>query len=336
MADVLLIGVGTTTLSALQSLLATCRVVGVVRQSADPLADPVLALARREGVPVFADTSVPAIEALVRELEPECVVVSSYGRILPAALLTRARFVNVHYAPLPAYRGQANVNWAILNGEPKTGLTIHVLEPELDAGNVLFQDTIAVAPADTVADLYERLNAVQREHLGTAVLRFLNGDGGAPQAGEPTYGCMRLPADGEIDWSQGTVAIDRLVRALVRPFPGAFTHADGERLIVWKAHAVTNPRRYVGRIPGRVIGVSRRHGYVDVLTGDGTLRLLEVQREGAQPCAAANVIGSVRTRLGLRPGDLLERIAALEAEVRRMHALLRQMGVSAAAGGEAA
>jgi methionyl-tRNA formyltransferase len=336
MADVLLIGMGTTTLSALQSLLETCRVAGVVRESPDPLSDPVLGLARRAGIRIFDDASLRGIDAAVREVQPECVVVSSYGRLLPAATLAHCPFINVHYAALPAYRGQANVNWAIVNGETSTGISIHLLELEADAGNVLFQDTISIAARDTVADVYARLHDVQRQHLGAAVLRFLDGDRGTPQVGEPTFGCMRLPADGEIDWNQSTIAIDRLVRALVRPFPGAFTYAAGERLIVWKAEPITNPRRYVGRIPGRVVAVARRQGHVDVLTGDGVLRLLEVQVDGAQPCSAADVIRSVRARLGLRTGDLLERIATLEAEVRRMHALLREMGVSAGAGGEAA
>ena len=122
----------------------------------------------------------------------------------------------------------------------------------------------------------------------------------------------------------------------MRPFPGAFTYADGERLIVWKAEPIENPRRYAGRIPGRVVAVSRRHGYVDVLTGDGVLRLVDVQFGDAQPCAAAEAIRSVRTKMGLRPADLLERIAALEHEIRRMQGLLRQLGIVAAAGGEAA
>jgi methionyl-tRNA formyltransferase len=328
MGNVLLIGMGATTLTALESLLETCRVVGVVRESADPLRDPVLALAGRAGVRVFDDASVQGVDRAVRATEPDCVVVSSFGRLLPAATIARCPFLNVHYAPLPAYRGQANVNWAIVNGETRTGLSIQVLELEADAGPVLFQETLDIKPGDTVADLYAGLNELQRKHLGATVVRFLAGDRGTPQQpGEATYGCMRLPCDGEIDWTRDTIAIDRLVRALVRPFPGAFTYAGGERLVIWKAQQVVNAPKYAGRIPGRVVAVSRREGHVDVLTGDGTLRLLEVQREGEEPCQAATVIKSVRTTLGLRSGDLLGRITALEAEVKRMQALLRELGV---------
>jgi methionyl-tRNA formyltransferase len=334
MANVLLIGMGATTLTALESLLETCDVVGIVRESADPFKDPVLALARRAGVRIFDDASLQGVDRAVRATEPECVVVSSFGRLLPAATIARCPFINVHYAPLPAYRGQANVNWAIVNGEPTTGISIHVLELEADAGNVLFQETIDITPADTVSDVYARLNQLQRQHLGATVTRFLSGDRGTPQAGEPTYGCMRLPCDGEIDWRQDTMAIHRLVRALVRPFPGAFTHVGGERLLVWKAEPVENATKYAGRIPGRVVAVSRKSGHVDVLTGDGTLRLLEVQRDGEQPCRPANVITSMRTTLGLRADDLLNRIAALEADVRRMQAMLRELGIAAPAGSE--
>src|SRR5262249_88595 len=158
------------------------------------------------------------------------VVISSYDRIVPPDLLRRCPFVNVHYAPLPQYRGRANVNWAIINGESHTGITIHLVDQGLDSGNILYQALITIPPADTVPALYDHLNRLQREQLGAAVGRFLAGDSGVAQDPESaTYGCTRLPADGEIDWSQPTDRIDALIRALVKPFPGAFTFFNGRR-----------------------------------------------------------------------------------------------------------
>jgi methionyl-tRNA formyltransferase len=322
MPDVLLIGLGPTAFSALQSLVSCCRVVGVVRPAQPD--DPVAALAAEHRVPVFGDASVEAVDDLVKRLAPRCVVVSSYDRILPTWVLTRCLFINVHYSPLPQYRGRANVNWAILNGEPHTAISVHALESDLDAGRLLYQELLPIGPHDTVADLYERLNAIQGRELGPAVVRHLAGDPGRAQDGTPTYGCTRLPRDGEIDWRQPTAAIYALVRALDKPFPGAFTHIHGRRMVIWRAMPVDDAPRYAGRVPGRVVGLSRTKGHVDVLTGDGVLRLLVVQRDDETPCAPATLIKSVKLTLGLTTLDLLSRIETLEAELAALEALVRR------------
>jgi len=317
---VLLIGMGPTSLSALESLAARLEVVGLVRE---PPAgrDAAWEVAQRLGIPCWPDTAPAAVDALVAELRPDCVVVSSYNRILSAATLARSRFVNVHYAPLPQYRGRANVNWAIINGEPLAAISIHVMVPELDAGNILLQRTVPIRETDTVLDLYERLNAIQRQHLADVVLRHLAGYAGEPQdEAQATYGCARLPEDGEIDWAAPSDAIVRLVRALAAPYPGAYSYVRGRRLTIWRAAVPERAPRYVGRVPGRVVRRDRAAGTVDVLSGDGVVRLAEVQLDGEEIRPAAEVIRSTRETLGLRVGDLLDRIAALEREVAQLAA----------------
>jgi methionyl-tRNA formyltransferase len=304
---VLLVGQGLTAASALESLLARFLVVGLVRAPSAEGPDPAIATAERNGVRVLADTSLPAVWEAVRDLAPDCVVISSYDRLLPPSLLATCRFVNVHYAPLPAYRGRANVNWAIINGEPDTAITVHVLTASLDGGSILFQRRVRIGDDDTVADLYARLNELQRVHLADAVESHLHGDQGVRQDdAAATYGCSRLPGDGEIDWTGSTQTIYALVRALTAPYPGAFTHLGARRLVVWRARPATSPGRWVGRVPGRVVGLSDEAGWVDVLTGDGVLRLELVQPHGEDAQPAAEVIHSVRTTLGLRPAELLE------------------------------
>ena len=318
MRRVLLIGQGPTAAAALESLAERFDIVGLVRSTADA-GDPVVRLAVARRVKVYLDASVPAIERLVNALAPDCVVVSSYDRILAPALIARSRFVNVHYADLPRYRGRATVNWAIINGESHTAITIHQLRPQLDGGPILFKQCVPIGRGDTVASLYERLNAIQRDVLGRAVEGFLDGYAGSPQYdADATYCCTRLPCDGEIDWHRPAREIEALVRALVAPFPGAFTHVAGERLAVWQASAVADPPSYAGRIPGRVVGRSRADGWVDVLTGDGVLRLVEVQREGAGRGPAAKTVTSVKTTLGLRTIDLLDRIRVLESGLAQL------------------
>jgi methionyl-tRNA formyltransferase len=164
MNGVLLLGMGPTALSALESLTPKFRVAGLVRSSQGD--DEVIERARTLGVPVHSDLSIEGVERSVIQSSPDCVVVSSYDRILPSRILGRCRFVNVHYAPLPEYRGRANVNWAIINSEPETAITIHVLAPGLDAGNILYQQSVPIGPDDTVEDLYKKLNEAQRQVLG--------------------------------------------------------------------------------------------------------------------------------------------------------------------------
>ena len=318
---VLLIGCGPTALTALESLIERTTVVGLVRDSSplDPEDEPTCRRAAEAGVPVVSDISVRGIEQLIDRLRPDCVVVSSYNRVLPARMLAKSRFVNVHDALLPRYRGRANVNWAIINGEASTGITIHVLGPDLDGGNILFQEPVPIGPADTVGTLYGKLNAIQRKHLGTAVLRHLNGDDGRLQAAEnATYGCTRLPRDGEIDWAQPTRRIHDLIRALTPPYPGAFTYIEAVPLRIWRADPVSDPPRYDGRIPGRVVRVSKPDGWAEVLTGDGILRVHEVQLGDAPLSPAADVLHSVKLTLGLHWIDLLNRLHALESAIAEL------------------
>jgi methionyl-tRNA formyltransferase len=142
---------------------------------------------------------------------------------------------------------------------------------------------------------------------------LLAGYAGFPQdEAAATYGCTRTPADGEIDWTAPTDSIHRLVRALVAPFPGAFTYFSGVRLKIWRTEMIPDAPRYAGRVPGRVVAVSKKTGHADVLTGDGVLRLLQVQLDGQPPAPAGAVISSTSQTLGLRTSDLILRIEELE------------------------
>jgi len=312
---VLLIGFGPTSLSALDSLAERLEVVGLVREYDPdaPEADETVRRARTLGVPVHSESSLTAVERLIDRLVPDCVVVTSYSRVLPARIVAKSRFVNVHYALLPQYRGRANVNWAIINGEQHTGISIHVISPELDAGNILFQEAVAIGPHDTVTDLYNRLNALQREHLADAVRGFLRGEPGTPQAQtQATYCCTRVPEDGEIDWAAPAQRVHDLIRALTPPYPGAFTYFEGRLLRIWRAEVPADTPRYVGRVPGRIAAVSKAKGFIDVLAGDGAVRVYEVQLPGEAPRPAPEVISTLRATLGVRVSDLLSRIRHLE------------------------
>jgi methionyl-tRNA formyltransferase len=321
MVNVLLIGMGTTTFSALESLISKCNVQGLVRniESESAMDDPVITFAQEQDIPIFSNISQSEIKSLLLKFQPDCVVISSYNQILPPEIIELSTFVNVHYSPLPNYRGRANVNWAIINNESCAAITIHKISPELDEGNILFQQLIPIHSDHTVADIYDRLNTIQRQFLGETVIKVFNGYQGIKQNSvEATYCCTRLPEDGEINWSDSTRSIDCLIRALVSPFPGAYTYFQQKKLLIWQAQILNNPPVYVGRIPGRVIGISKTEGYVDVLTGDGVLRLFKVQFVGQEITVAANIIKSTKITLGLLISDLLIRLQSLETEITKL------------------
>ncbi len=316
---VFLIGYGTTTETALRSLTACTSVVGLLRDTVEH-SDPVITMAHSLAIPVFGPALPEKLGCLLNEAHPDCVVISSYNRIIRSDLLANRIFINVHYAPLPRYRGRASVNWAIINGEPTTAITIHLVDTGLDSGNILYQKEIPISRQDTVTDLYQRLNSIQEQHLGEAVLRVSNGWTGIPQDDAlATYGCARTSADGEINWSASAVTIDRLVRALTPPFPGAFTYFEGRRFIIWRVEQVNDQKIYSGRVPGRIISLSQVEGWVDVLAGEGVVRIHDLETESGERRKAAEVFRSTRASLGLRTADLQrlvrdpsERLVSLE------------------------
>jgi methionyl-tRNA formyltransferase len=320
MKTVILVGMGPTALSALESLVGHCRVAVVIRDVApDGMTDdPVAVFARDHRIPVDTDVSIKGIREALARHQPDGTVVSSYNRVLPGDMVAQGQFANVHYAPLPHYRGRANVNWAIINGEPDVAISVHVLAPGLDSGNILYQRRIAIAPDDTVTSLYQKLNSLQREVLGATIDRYLSGYEGEPQdESSATYGCTRTPDDGEIDWSAPTERIYALVRGLAAPYPGAFTYLGTRRMWLVRAEPVAAPPRYVGRIPGRVIGRSSSAGHVDVLTGDGVFRIYEIRFDDDVVRPATDRITSTQQTLGLRTSDLLARLERLEAAINQ-------------------
>jgi methionyl-tRNA formyltransferase len=314
---VVLLGDGPTALAALRSLALCSRVAHVLRTPDHADTDPVRAFAAANDIPVSDLQGLDQLSQLIVDLRPAAVVISSFNRIIPPEVLKSSRFINVHYSLLPNYRGRANVNWAIINGEKAAGISIHLVVPELDSGNLLFQRAVAIGPEDTVTSVYERLNAIQERELGAVVIGAVAGDQGIPQnSHQPTYGCARVPNDGEIDWRQPTDVIDRLIRGLAPPFPGAFTHLNTQQLMIARAAPLLDPPTYAGRVPGRVVGRSPTEGWVDVLTGDGVLRILSIATSTyGHPSAPASIIRSTRLTLGLSRIDLLGRITALEERI---------------------
>ena len=244
---------------------------------------PVSACAQKWGVPVFQPARIREPEAVekIRSLQPDLIVVAAFGQILPQELLDIPRLgcVNIHASLLPGLRGAAPIQWAVINGDAESGVTLMQMNAGLDTGDILFQEKVAIGPQETGESLYEKL----AELGGQMIVRYLpaieSGDiNPVPQDDErSSYAPMLRKEMGEIDWTMPAAQIERRLRGML-PWPGAYTKLDGHVLKVWKAE-VAEPEQDAGPVlPGTVLYTDKSR--ICVRTGDGVLALLEVQAEG--------------------------------------------------------
>jgi len=219
--------------------------------------------------------------------------------------------INVHLGDLPRYRGNATPNWAIINGESKTVVTLHLMAAALDAGPIVLQRDIPIESTTYIGDVYDRAAELAPAMLVEAVAGLADKSlVPRPQDDNPatTLRCYpRLPRDSEIDWRLTADHLGRLVRASSRPYRGAYTYIEGDKLTIWRAHAEAAPGPYLGT-PGQVAEVRPKTGEVAVISGDGFLVLERVGRADEPERPAADVITSNRTRLGLDIAAELMRI----------------------------
>lgn len=261
-------------------------------------------LAKKDQVKILQTNSNSEIESFIRKKKPQALVICSYNKILPASLLSLTRCINVHHGDLPRFRGRANLNWALINGNKHVGLTIHEAIPDLDAGNIYSQYRIFISKTETIKTLYGKIDSLVEKSLGLVVKRVLQGFKGKPQKGKGTYCCTRLPEDGYIDWKKSSAEIDRLIRGLTKPYPGAFTYFKGKKMIIWSAEILKHSRIYEGRIPGRIALIHKNNG-VEVLTGNSSILIKKVTYNNKVD-DASHFITSVKTTLGINFIELYE------------------------------
>jgi len=242
----------------------------------------------------------PNFLSALKSWAPELIVVVAYGRILPSALLgfPPQGCLNVHYSLLPKARGAAPVAWTILNGEEKSGVTTMRLVEKMDAGPLLLQQEIPVAPGETAASLESKLTPIGARLL-LETIRGLKDGTVTPKAQreeEATYAPVLKKEDGRIDWSQPAKALERRVRAF-DPWPSAYSAVRGKILKVHRAALVTGEKKGV---PGEVTRADQ--GGFWVATGDGLLSLEEVQLENRRRLPAAEFLKGSRIEKGERLG----------------------------------
>ena len=203
--------------------------------------ESVARLGHRLRVPVHIadDVNDPAWTERIRALAPDILFSFYYRQLLGDALLSIAPLggYNLHGSLLPAYRGRAPVNWVLLRGETRTGVTLHRMVARADAGAIVAQRAVAIDPQETALTLHHKLNAAARRLLAECLPLLRAGTARlTPQdeARASTFG-RRRPEDGALDWTRPAVELERLVRAVTVPYPGAFTFHGNQRLLVWRA-----------------------------------------------------------------------------------------------------
>jgi methionyl-tRNA formyltransferase len=271
----------------------------------------VAAVAMRAGLPTLQPTKIRTPEFLT-ELEsfaPDLLVVAAYGRILPNPVLELPRLmpINVHASLLPRYRGAAPIEGAILAGDRESGVTIMRVIERMDAGPILLQRTIALAPDETQRTLKEKLAELGAQALLEAILQFRKGTI-TERAQDENLATYTAPIPKErsvIDWSADAVQIERMVRAY-DPWPVARTTLAGEDLLIWRAEVIAEDSRgtpqessAITSAPGTITAVKPE---MIVKCGNGALALIEVQAPGRRRMAAADYTRGRRGAAGARLG----------------------------------
>lgn len=186
----------------------------------------------------------------------------------------------IHASMLPDLRGGAPLNWAILLGKRETGVTLFELGDGVDDGKVYAQRTVAVGEREYISELMKRVEATTISMLKEALPSIASGHCKTKeQQGDPSYGLARIPDDGRIDWTAPAEDIERLVRAVSRPYPGAFSMLEGERFTIWRGTAFDSSIQIYGK-PGQVARIPEFE-LVCVITGKGYLSLDEVEISGS-------------------------------------------------------
>jgi methionyl-tRNA formyltransferase len=265
---------------------------------------PIKDFAVAHNLPVEQPNKIKTDEAknLFASYKADVAVIVAYGRILPPEFLRAPRrgCINVHFSLLPLYRGAAPANWAIANGEKKTGVTTMFIEEKLDSGPILLQRQTSIAETETTPELMQRLATIGADLLSETLAQLKVITPRPQHDRDATFAPLLRKIDGAIDWSNSAAMIERRVRGF-QPWPNAYTHHKSQRLLIWKSEAVEHTGTQA--LPGEVIAA---HGdALEVKSGHATaLRLIEVQPESKRRMSVRDFLNGTHLKIGDRFGEV--------------------------------
>lgn len=263
-------------------------VAGVVTQPDKPkgrgktmMPTPVKETALKYNLPVYQPKKVrePEFVELLRSLKPDVMVVAAFGQIITKEILEMPKYgcINVHASLLPAYRGAAPIQWAVINGDKESGVTIMQMDEGIDTGDMIEKAVVPIAEDETGGSLFDKLSHTGAK-LCVKVLRDLE-EGTAvrekqPEESTTPYAKMIDKKMGEVDWKKSAKEIEQLIRGL-NPWPSAYTKVHGKTLKLWKAKVLLETSQMK---PGQIVKVTKDS--LAVQTGQGMLEIQELQLEG--------------------------------------------------------
>ncbi|MEC4749597.1 formyltransferase family protein [Methylomicrobium sp. Wu6] len=258
------------------------------------------ALAAEIGATIFVTKNVMQEELfnLLHEYGIRLAVSVNWKYTLPLDFLNRFEcgILNFHLGNLPDYKGNATVNWSIINGEDHIYGNIHRMEAELDVGDVLSRKSIPITSETYVGDILKQAEKEAPALFEIAIETAMSQPGFYMVKGlKQGLRCYpRLPEDNQINWQESIETICRLIRASSRPYQGAFSNLDGKKVIIWKANKLIPTEKYLA-IPGHVVALNKDTNTVWVACRDGFLEVLEIEVDG-RVMAPFDYIKSIRTR----------------------------------------
>jgi methionyl-tRNA formyltransferase len=269
-------------------------------------APPVKLVASARGITVHQPAKIKTneeIRTIFQETAPEACVVAAYGRILPEWLLGMPKLgcINVHASLLPKYRGAAPINWAIVNGEKQTGITIMQMDAGMDTGPILSQESIAIGPEETAPELAKRLAELGADLLSATLPRVARGDVTPIKQNDSqaSYAPILKREHGMIDWALTAREIANRVRGF-QPWPGTFTLFRGKHLIILKAlEGAPGP---APALTGTITSLDRT-GMTVACAASTALQIVELQIEGKRRMTGRDFANGMRLGVGDRITD---------------------------------
>lgn len=264
---------------------------------------PVKQCAVAANIPVFQPVKIRTEEAVekLRAYQADIFVVAAFGQILSKEILEMPRLgcINIHASLLPKYRGAAPIQWAIIDGEQETGVTIMQMDVGIDTGDMLMKKVVPIAKNETGESLDDKLMQAGAELIVEALPKIEAGEvTPVKQSEEDTcYAKMLTKSLGHIDWAASAVSIERLIRGL-NSWPSAFTYLNGKTLKIWEAQVVFQKTKE----PAGVITDITKDSFT-VNTGDGQLKVMDVQLEGKKRMRVHDFLLGNQITIGCRLGE---------------------------------
>ncbi len=298
--------------TVLKSVLASKHeVIAVVTQPDKPKGrghemafPPVKEVALEAGIPVLQPNRAKE-EAFIEELKslnPDIILVAAYGKLLPKAILDMPKFgcINVHASLLPKYRGASPIQWAVLNGDEKSGVTIMHMAETMDTGDIIMTEEVTLAADETAGSLHDKLAEIGGPLLITVMDALETGR--APRIRqneeEATHVTMLDKNMGNLDFSKSAVELERFIRGL-NPWPTAYTKLEGKMCKLWMAEVVSAEelsKEIRTQEPGTIVAVEKDS--FGIVTGNGMLRVKELQLEGKRKMTAEEFLRGFKLEAG--------------------------------------